>query len=330
MTLPDRHILRPLSNLRSSLPQPPGCSILSWVQVHLDNLWRRCIQGQIGYFSKTQIQRFYTPREKTYDVVTPLNALLRRVAVRTHIGPQRGIARTISAPVVVMGVLTIVSLSVLPLLPPISQDQSYHQFADQRTILGIPNFWNVVSNFLFIAVGAAGLRRFRDNPATVVLFTGILLTGFGSSYYHWNPNDGTLFWDRLPMTLCFMAMLAVVVEERVSARAGAALLWPLIAIGVFNLLLWRWTDDLRLYIWVQFFPCLALPLVFLLFPPKYTGTFYWVIAAALYALAKLLELLYGAVYSASSLLSGHTLKHVAAAAACFAILRYFQGRQLIK
>jgi hypothetical protein len=59
----------------------------------------------------------------------------------------------------------------------------------------------------------------------------------------------------------------------------------LIAIGVFSPLLWRWTGDLRLYGWVQFFPCIALPLLFLLFPPKYTGTSYWLIAAVLYAFA---------------------------------------------
>jgi hypothetical protein len=28
----------------------------------------------------------------------------------------------------------------------IQQDQLYHVFADQRTLLGIPHFWNVVSN----------------------------------------------------------------------------------------------------------------------------------------------------------------------------------------
>lgn len=215
------------------------------------------------------------------------------------------------------------------LLPPITQDQGYHQFADQRTLLGIPNFWNVVSNVPFIAVGAAGLRRFHHDPATIVLFLGIFLTGFGSSYYHWNPNDGTLFWDRLPMTLCFMAILAIAVEERVNATAGAVLLWPLLAIGVFSLLLWYWTDDLQLYIWVQFFPCLVLPLLLLMFPPKYTGTSYWFIAAALYASAKLLEFYDGAVYSAGVILSGHTLKHLAAAAACFAVLRYFQTRRAI-
>jgi Ceramidase len=232
-------------------------------------------------------------------------------------------------PALVLLGLMAASLAGLLLLPLIPQDQSYHHLADQRTLFGVPNFWNVASNLPFIAVGAVGLWRFHRYAATFVIFLGVLLTGFGSSYYHWNPNDRTLFWDRLPMTLCFMAIFAVVIEERVSVRAGAVLIWPLLANGVFSLLLWRWTDDLRLYGWVQFFPCFALPLLFLLFPPKYTGTFYWVLALALYALAKLFEFYDRAVHSAGSILSGHTLKHLFAAAACFAVLRYFQARKPI-
>jgi hypothetical protein len=225
--------------------------------------------------------------------------------------------------------LTAASLLALPLLPPIPQDQGYHQFADQRTLLGVPNFWNVVSNIPFILIGATGLRQFHRDPAIIMLFLGIFLTGFGSSYYHLDPSDRTLFWDRLPMAIGFMAILAIAIEERVNASAGAFLLWPLTAIGALSLLLWRWTGDLRLYVWVQFFPCLALPLLFLALPPKYSGSFYWLIAAALYALAKLFEFYDGAIYSAGAILSGHTLKHLAAAAACVAILRYFRKRQPI-
>jgi hypothetical protein len=262
-------------------------------------------------------------------VFASLSVVLRRAVLGVNITAKTRPSGTTTAPVVLMGFLTVASLFGLLLVPPITQDQNYHQFADQRTLLGIPNFWNVVSNLPFIAIGAVGLRRFHHNPATIVLFLGIFLTGFGSSYYRWNPNDGTLFWDRLPMTLCFMAILAGAVGERVNVRAGAALLWPLLAIGLFSLLLWRWTGDLRLYVWVQFFPCLALPLLFLMFPPKYTGTFYWIIAVALYGFAKLFEYYDDAIYSAGEFLSGHTLKHFAAAAACFAVLRYFQIRRRI-
>lgn len=235
----------------------------------------------------------------------------------------------LSAPVVVLSILTVVSIIGLLLLPPIFQDQDYHQFADQRTLLGIPSFWNVVSNLPFIAVGALGLRRFYQKSATFVLFSGFLLTGLGSSYYHWNPNDQTLFWDRLPMTLCFMAILPIAIEERVDARIGSVLLWPLLGIGLFSLLLWRWTGDLRLYVWVQFFPCLALPILFVMAPAKYTGSFYWVIAAALYALAKVFEFYDREVYSAIVVVSGHTLKHLSAASACFAVLTYFWTRRPI-
>lgn len=223
--------------------------------------------------------------------------------------------------------LMAVSLAVLLLLPPIAQDQDYHDFADQRVLLGIPNFWNVTSNLPFVAVGAAGLWRLRSNPTTCVLFSAILLIGVGSFYYHWRPNDDTLLWDRLPMAIAFMTILTALIEERVSAKVGAMLLGPLVAVGIFSLVLWRWTGDLRLYVWAQFFPFLALCLLFVLFPPKYTRSSYWLVAALLYALAKLLEFYDEAIYSAGSLLSGHTLKHLAAAAACLVVLRYFQTRR---
>lgn len=223
--------------------------------------------------------------------------------------------------------LMVASLAGLLLVAPIAQDQSYHQFADQRTLLGIPNFWNVLSNLPFIVVGAIGLWRFHRDPATTVLFLGIFLTGFGSAYYHWNPNDSTLFWDRLPMTLGFMAILSIVIEERVDARAGRLLMWPLLVIALFSLLWWRWTGDLRLYAWVQFFPYFALLFLIVLFPPKQSGTSYWVTAAAFYALAKVLEHYDEQIFSAVSVVSGHTLKHVAAAAACVAILTYYQTRR---
>jgi hypothetical protein len=232
-------------------------------------------------------------------------------------------------PLLVLAGLTVISLAVLALLPPIPQDQGYHAFADARAFLGVPNFWNVVSNLPFVAIGAIGLWQFHRDPTTIALFGGMLLTGIGSSYYHWAPSDGTLFWDRLPITLTFMAATAAVIEERVDARLGALLLWPLLALGLVSMLVWRWTDDLRFYGWVQFFPCIALPLLLLLCPAKYTGTYYWFIAFGWYAVSKLTEYSDRAIFSVGSIVSGHTIKHLAAAAACYAILRYFQTRRPI-
>ncbi len=226
---------------------------------------------------------------------------------------------------VLLGV-TAASLAALLFLPPIPQDQAYHHYADQRAWLGIPNFWNVVSNIPFLLVGAAGLRL-SGPPSMRIIFLGIFLVGFSPAYYHWTPSDATLIWDRLPMTLGFMAILANIIEERVSEKAGALLLWPLLVLGIASLIVWRFTDDLRLYGWVQFFPMMALLLIFVLFPAKHTGTVNWLIAAALYAAAKLPELYDASIFSAVHAVSGHTIKHLLAAVACFFILRNFQTRQ---
>ena len=234
-----------------------------------------------------------------------------------------------SRPLTFLFGLAIISLLGLLLVPPIPQSQIYHGFADRRTLFGIPNFWNVVSNLPFILVGALGLWKVRRDLSASIFFLGVFLTGFTSSYYHWAPNDWGLFWDRLPMTFAFMAILANVIEERVDERVGKLLLWPLVALGVLSLLIWMRVDDLRLYAWVQFFPCIALPLMFWLLPPKYTGTYYWFIAAGFYLLAKLLEHYEAAIYSALRVMSGHPIKHVAAACACYAIYLAFRKRQPI-
>ncbi len=229
--------------------------------------------------------------------------------------------------IILLGGLGIASAAALAALSPIVQDQGYHAFADTRPLLGIANFWNVVSNLPFVAVGAAGVAFLRKDAAATALFVGILLTGFGSSYYHLAPDDGTLFWDRLPMTIGFMALLAGALGERFGDAAGRFALGPFLVVGAASLVWWRWTGDLRPYVWVQFYPCLALPILYWWFPAT-TGTAILITAAALYGLSKALEYFDAAIYAASGeIVSGHTLKHLAAAAACYALLRYIAQRR---
>jgi hypothetical protein len=84
--------------------------------------------------------------------------------------------QTVNSPVAILLGATVVSVLGLFFLPPIPQDQAYHQLADQRAIFGIPNFWNVVSNLPFLLIGAAGLRL-SGSPSARVIFLGI----FGSA-----------------------------------------------------------------------------------------------------------------------------------------------------
>ena len=243
-------------------------------------------------------------------------------------------------------VLTAVAAVAFSLLPRIPQPQSYHLFADQRSFLGIPNFGDVVSNVPFGVIGICGLlfllrssrnqlkRRFLDSRERwpyALVFIGLLLTAFGSSYYHLAPNNARLVWDRLPMTIAFMSIVAAIIAERISLRAGLGLLPLLLLVGMGSVLQWsaseaRGAGDLRFYAAVQTYSALVL-LLALVFPRRYTCTSDLAVVVGFYALAKALESLDKPVFSAGHIVSGHTLKHLAAAAAGYWILRMLQKRQ---
>jgi len=242
--------------------------------------------------------------------------------------------------------LAAAAILIAFLLPPITQNPAYHHFSDGRTILGIPNFWNVVSNAPFLLVALWGLRarsRFGDaweRSAYRILLLGVASVAIGSSYYHLDPSDARLFWDRLPMAIVFMTLLAITIGERIGSRTGRFWLLPLLAMGVGSLLLWRSTGDLRAYGLVQFYPMLALPLMLILFPPRplpdgratsrgsdcYPGSAGLWAMMAFYALAKALELLDQWVWRMAPPLSGHPWKHVAGAIAMLCYVQTMRGR----
>jgi hypothetical protein len=210
----------------------------------------------------------------------------------------------------------LVVIAFFVFVPPIPQDQRFHSFADGRTIAGIPNFWNVVSNLLFAVVGILGLKRFAS-LADRILFAGVLLTAFGSAYYHLAPSDARLVWDRLPMTVIFMAFVALASVEPRDLEPSPWLLCILIALGTGSVLWWSVTGDLRPYAVVKFGPILYLaPVLVSSTQRKYI----WPIVG-LFALAQALEMADKGVYS-DFLLSGHTLKHMVAALATLAIFRW--------
>jgi len=213
---------------------------------------------------------------------------------------------------------------------PIAQDQAYHAFADTRTCLGCSNGGDVFSNLPFLFVGVWGLRALGagrvvarapwERRAWAVLFTGIALTAFGSAYYHLAPDDARLAWDRYPMTLVFTSLTALLVGERVSEWLGRHLLWPLVLAGVGSVALWRYGNgDLRLYATLHYVPLAGVPLLLWLFPRRYTRALDLLVGGVLYGLANATEALDGEIFEALGVVSGHTLKHLFAAA-CTAML----------
>ncbi len=250
------------------------------------------------------------------------------------------------ASLVLLILLTVALALVCCLLPRIPQPQSYHNFADHRSFLGIPNFGDVASNLPFAVIGLWGLvflqltnsnktsEHFID-PRELwpyfFVFLGLLLTAFGSSYYHLNPNNATLVWDRLPMTITFMAMVAAVIVERINVRLGLWLLPVLLVVGLSSVFQWYWSElqgagDLRFYASVQAYSALVI-LLGLLMPRRYTRTADFGYVIGFYALAKVLETFDKPIFAALHFVSGHTLKHLAAAAAGYCILRMVHLRR---
>ena len=153
----------------------------------------------------------------------------------------------------------------------------------------------------------------------------------GSAYYHLRPDNETLFWDRLPMTIAFMSLIAAQVVDRLHVKAGLALLLPMLVIGVGSVVYWRVTEragagNVMPYVILQVYAVVALVMLARLYPSRYThsGAIYGVFAA--YVLAKILEHFDRELYALGGLVSGHTLKHVAAAVAGYIVCRMLLSR----
>jgi len=246
---------------------------------------------------------------------------------------------------IVLG-LSIPIFAWVALMPPLAQDLAYHDFADQRRILGIPHFWNVISNIPFAVIGLMGCRWLLqagrtaqafvepwERNAYFVFFFGEFLTCFGSAYYHAGPDNQTLLWDRLSISFLLTAFASITVTEFVNKHIGRLLLVPQVVIGVFSVLYWSQTEmaghgDLRLYILVQFYPVLAAPLIFLMFRSLYTHSGALILTWILYGAAKLCELYDTVIYKFTGFWSGHTLKHLVAAGATYALLCGIQRRSI--
>lgn len=219
-------------------------------------------------------------------------------------------------------------------LPPIAQDPAYHDFVDNRVFFGIPSFLNIITNLAFLAVGIVGIRWCTNGRGAMgarwswtACFIGTALVGFGSGYYHLAPDNGTLVWDRGPMSIGFMGLLVAVLSEYMNPRLEKILLVPAILLGIASVVVWHVVDDLRLYAWVQFMPLLVLPAVLLLFDSPYTHRRLLLVALAIYVVAKLAEHYDRAVFEATGrVISGHSLKHLLAALALFVVYGMLRRR----
>jgi len=245
---------------------------------------------------------------------------------------------------ILMVVISLIATIGMSFVAPIAQDISYHNFADTREIFHISNFWNVISNLPYFFVGIYALHKLlilkslkiqkETKLAYIFFFIGVTLVAFGSGYYHLDPNNETLLWDRLPMTIAFMALFSFVIAEFFSIKLGKALLFPLLLLGMASVLYWFFSEmegqgDLRAYALVQFLPMLIMPLIFLFFRASFSlVSGYWYLLLC-YLLAKVFEYFDAQIYELLGFISGHSLKHMISAFGVYVLIRSFEKREAI-
>lgn len=230
------------------------------------------------------------------------------------------------------------------LVEPVAQPKKYLQFADQRMLFGINNFLNVVSNLPLILLGICGVvltwkrqlvhDNFSVTPAYLTLFAAVMFTGMGSIWFHLNPSNGTLLWDRLPMAVVFMALTTALFAEYLGRPLQKILFYPLLLVGAGSVIYWHITEslgrgDLRPYLVVQFLPILCIVLLMVISRSRFTRSRDILVILLCYGLAKLTEYLDQQIFVATTLISGHTLKHLLAAVAILILLRMLWLREEI-
>jgi hypothetical protein len=215
--------------------------------------------------------------------------------------------------------------------PYVPQMARYHEFADQRALLGIPLAMDVLSNLSFAIAGGLGLvaiGRLRltqfwagQRPLAALFFSGLVLTALCSGVYHWRPDDAGLVLDRLGMVLAFAGLIGVAVADRISLRAGWWSTELLLLLGPVAVAVWYLTGNLLPWSVLQGGGLMLLLALALRRPvPGAWGVALgWVIAS--YVLAKVFELGDQAVFAWTvGWISGHSLKHLVAALAAWPVI----------
>ena len=189
--------------------------------------------------------------------------------------------------------------------------QEYHNFADKRIFLGIPNMMNVISNFVFLIPAIIHFKRTKKNT---LLILHIILLSIASGYYHLNPSDETIFWDILMIATTSMIVLITISDTKYGLL--------LYSYAIFSILYWKYSDDLRLYILIL----IGVPLYIVL---KYYKNInlkkYIYVIVFMGILTRISEHNDHEIYEFTNYqISGHTLKHIFAIIAVWYVVKLLQ------
>ena len=214
---------------------------------------------------------------------------------------------------------------------PIAQTPNYHDFADKRALLGVPNSLDVLSNVPFLIVGLWGLWAMRASELGAArtgytLFAwGLVLTSLGSGFYHLAPDNFRLVFDRIPIALAAAGLIAGTRAATVAPQQSRGFTIALGVAAVASVLWWYATDlrgkgDLGPYLYIQFAPLVVVPLWQAIGKDSTRNRLAFGAAILLYGAAKVAEVEDKAIFASLGFMSGHTIKHLLAAAAAVSLI----------
>lgn len=213
--------------------------------------------------------------------------------------------------------------------PVIVQPQEYYVFADNNMAFGLPHFGDFLSNISFLLVAIYMVFSFPSSAVALkekysqstlilpIIMLGSFMVGFGSSIFHLNPTETSLILDRFPMTIVFTVVFfdllfsLKVIEHKNPLRVIMLAIFA----AIMSLLYWKISimlgvEDLRPYVFVQFFPMLSLLFLTVFFYKKHDLRLIFLMFV-LYVLAKIFEFYDAAIFELfGTYLSGHNIKHV--------------------
>jgi hypothetical protein len=224
--------------------------------------------------------------------------------------------------------IAIVAIVVVALTQTITRGPEFHHYADARTLFGIPHAGDVLSNLAFIVAAVwAGRDRWNIVRYGWPVCLGVFAIGIGSGTYHVAPSDTLLALDWAPIVVTLGLLSAAVIQDRGGPGRAALVVAPLLAIG--SVVWWIATGgthggNMAPYVAVQA-TGIVLPLVIALVAPGNVRTHWLFIGVVGFALARICasrdrELLDWVG------VSGHSLKHIAAACAAACALRALMRR----
>ncbi|MBI5279868.1 MAG: hypothetical protein HY854_25790 [Burkholderiales bacterium] len=235
--------------------------------------------------------------------------------------------------VLLAAVAAFIALALLG--PAVPNPADPHGFADQRALWGVPYAMDVLSNLPFALAALAGgawLWRIRHAVSTVqvalsaLFFAGLAATAAGSAWYHLRPDDAGLAVDRYAMSIAFAGLLGLAAAGRAGERAGLALGISLLVLAPASVAVWSATGNVLPWAVVQFGGMAGVLACAFTRPLPGGLPVRWLLVLAAYGVAKLFEANDHAIYELTGhALSGHTLKHLAAACAAWPLIASVQN-----